>query len=725
MESKIMQVFYGQDCLPYKDKERSVHFPIVGNSFLGANNTTQIRFYVRDIGGVNNVSWVVVSKLPNGKIGNEILSQIAYDSEVGEYYVAFNLSAYYTNLKGDVYISLNGYQGQIQVETDQETNISTIVGTPTIQATGSIKLAINYAPQLPLGQHFNISDLQQILGLISAKANVVNTVQVVADISQEDLSGYDEGQLFYDLASKEYYEKHQENQNHYRMVENGAGILASKSVLLKTDFAVFIPIFNLIDSYEMIIVNYDSKEYLLKVGTKPTAANQDFEACAIDLLNRCFYYSNTLRIGNPLGLLINESHKIEHLDKKDTLSTVYAVNGEGSQIMLAYNHLVQNNALVRRVSTGDINVPLSPSLASHAASKKYIDDIDAALRVLINTLKKNAFTLVDTDEYPTLASFLASEGEEGYIYLYPVDESDFDEGNPDKGYYQYIWEDDEWLNLGTTTIDLSDYYTKSQTNSLLNGKVDKTSNNNRIYGTNGSGNQATIQYSANADAGYIPQRTENGHIVVPQTPTSDNYATSKYYVDSLILSLNNSKVDKTSDANKVYGTASNGTQKTFDVDNTVGADGNIVRRASGTSQIMVPLTPTANGHASSKKYVDDSIATAISTVYKIKGSKTVAEINALTGMQVGDVYNMLDSGDIVLGNLQVFTGDNIVWTGSAWDKLGAEIDWSAYDEKFIAAGFFEVQPYNESTGEITFVYATDLYIMSYDTDTGVMTIKAN
>ena len=215
MESKIMQVFYGHDCLPYKDKERSVHFPIVGNSFLGANNTTQIRFYVRDIGGVNNVSWVVVSKLPNGKIGNEILSQIAYDSEVGEYYVAFNLSAYYTNLKGDVYISLNGYQGQIQVETDQETNISTIVGTPTIQATGSIKLAINYAPQLPLGQHFNISDLQQILGLISAKANVVNTVQVVADISQEDLSGYDEGQLFYDLASKQYYEKHQESQNHY------------------------------------------------------------------------------------------------------------------------------------------------------------------------------------------------------------------------------------------------------------------------------------------------------------------------------------------------------------------------------------------------------------------------------------------------------------------------------------------------------------------------------
>ena len=185
------------------------------------------------------------------------------------------------------------------------------------------------------------------------------------------------------------------------------------------------------------------------------------------------------------------------------------------------------------------------------------------------------------------------------------------------------------------------------------------------------------------------------------------------------------KVDKTTEHNKVYGTDNSGNQKLFDVDNTVGADGNIVRRASGTSQIMVPLTPTANGHASSKKYVDDSISSAISNVYKIKGSKTVAEINALTGMQVGDVYNLLDSGTITLGSLQVFTGDNIVWTGSAWDKLGAEIDWSAYDEKFIAAGFFDVQPYNESTGEITFVYSTELYIMSYDQNTGVMTIEAN
>ena len=206
MESKIMQVFYGNDCLPYKDSQRSVHYPIVGNSFLGASSTTQIRFYVRDIGGVHNVSWVAISKLPNGQIGNQVLSNIHYDDDIGEYYVQFDLSAYYTQVKGDLYISLNGYQGGVQVEQDAETDVYTIVGTPVIEATGSIKLSINYAPQLPQGTHFNISDLQQILGALSDKANVLDTFVVVEDIDGEDLSGYDDGQLIYDEKSKAYYE---------------------------------------------------------------------------------------------------------------------------------------------------------------------------------------------------------------------------------------------------------------------------------------------------------------------------------------------------------------------------------------------------------------------------------------------------------------------------------------------------------------------------------------
>ena len=129
--------------------------------------------------------------------------------------------------------------------------------------------------------------------------------------------------------------------------------------------------------------------------------------------------------------------------------------------------------------------------------------------------------------------------------------------------------------------------------------------------------------------------------------------------------------------------------------------------------------------AASKKFVEDSIGTAMTSVLIYQGTKTVAQINALdtSTLKTGYFYNVSDSGIITLGNLEVVAGDNICWTGSGWDKL--TMDLSAYDDKFIAAGFFEVQDYNESTGEITMVYASDLYDMSYNGDTGVLTIQAN
>ena len=65
---------------------------------------------------------------------------------------------------------------------------------------------------------------------------------------------------------------------------------------------------------------------------------------------------------------------------------------------------------------------------------------------------EGSYQKVDTTTYPTLADFLASSGEEGIIYLYPIDTSDLT-----KGYYKYIWENNAWMDLGTTTIDLSNY----------------------------------------------------------------------------------------------------------------------------------------------------------------------------------------------------------------------------------------------------------------------------
>lgn len=73
-------------------------------------------------------------------------------------------------------------------------------------------------------------------------------------------------------------------------------------------------------------------------------------------------------------------------------------------------------------------------------------------------------------------------------------------------------------------------------------------------------------------------------------------------------------------------------------------------------------TPTQDAHAATKAYVDS----AVSAVYKYKGS--VANQSALpdSDQTVDDVYNVED------------TGDNYAWDGVKWDKLAGTVDLSGY-----------------------------------------------
>ena len=203
MNSKIMQVFFGEDCLPYKDVERTIHYPIVGNAISGSSNVNEIRFYTHRIGGATNTTWVAISKLPNGKTSSEILSTVVEDTELGEYYVVFNLTSYYTQLKGDLFISLQGFQNGVTFTLVND--VYQLSGTPTVQATGSIKIPINYAPvvhnyELPPDQ------LTQILAYFSSYNPTINSIVVLLNTSV-DISGYDEGQVFFVKSDGAFYRK--------------------------------------------------------------------------------------------------------------------------------------------------------------------------------------------------------------------------------------------------------------------------------------------------------------------------------------------------------------------------------------------------------------------------------------------------------------------------------------------------------------------------------------
>ena len=116
--------------------------------------------------------------------------------------------------------------------------------------------------------------------------------------------------------------------------------------------------------------------------------------------------------------------------------------------------------------------------------------------------------------------------------------------------------------------------------------------------------------------------------------------------------------------------------------------------ASGTFALTNDITTALEPYATTQ-YVTDQINSAVSSVYRFKGS--VATYNDLPteDLTIGDVYNVTD------------TGDNYAWTGTTWDKLAGDIDLSAY------ATTANVQTY---VTEQLQPYATTSNVKSYVTE---------
>lgn len=82
-------------------------------------------------------------------------------------------------------------------------------------------------------------------------------------------------------------------------------------------------------------------------------------------------------------------------------------------------------------------------------------------------------------------------------------------------------------------------------------------------------------------------------------------------------------------------------------------------------------TSASKSIAGVKKYADEKIATAVSSVYKVKGTCKYAQLPA-SGEAIGDVWNVTDTHD------NVPAGTNYVWTDKGWDALAGTVDLSPY-----------------------------------------------
>lgn len=153
---------------------------------------------------------------------------------------------------------------------------------------------------------------------------------------------------------------------------------------------------------------------------------------------------------------VNITNKVT---KTNGANKVYGTDNAGAQTTFDIdNGTGYSGSVARRDSNGQLHVPLTPTANSHAVSKKYLDD-------RIANIQRDSYKPVDITTYPTLNDFLASTGEEGFLYLYPIDTTEAP--TFESGFYRYIWENNAWVDLGTTQIDLSNYYTKLEANSIF------------------------------------------------------------------------------------------------------------------------------------------------------------------------------------------------------------------------------------------------------------------
>jgi len=152
---------------------------------------------------------------------------------------------------------------------------------------------------------------------------------------------------------------------------------------------------------------------------------------------------------------------------------------------------------------------------------------------VVTTVKRNAYRDVNTTIYPTLEDFLESTGEEGFMYLYPIDTTDLS-----KGYKQYIWENSSWRFMGSTSLSLDGYAKLNEDNSWSGSNYFSSLSGAINYAENGQVVRKSLRFNLSGSH-YINVTADNGSITLSGNAWGGNVF--KFGVD-----LNNSHMNMSS-----------------------------------------------------------------------------------------------------------------------------------------------------------------------------------
>ena len=215
-----------------------------------------------------------------------------------------------------------------------------------------------------------------------------------------------------------------------------------------------------------------------------------------------------------LQTLETESEKIANkVDKITTSNKVYATDNSSAQVGIDYSATNSGNSIAQRKSDGTLTVS-TPTTASDATTKAYVDS-------LLTTVKANAYQVVTE---------LPKTGEEGILYLVSAGEG---------VYEKHIWEGSQYVNLGTTNIDLSDYV---QGSSLVSDKIILGNTGNSIKDS-GYGIETTLSGSTTAlpSSAAVKTVTDSKYVKptdgIPKTDLDTNVQASLNKADSALQSV--------------------------------------------------------------------------------------------------------------------------------------------------------------------------------------------
>lgn len=268
---------------------------------------------------------------------------------------------------------------------------------------------------------------------------------------------------------------------------------------------------------------YYSQSKLLLVSTKQELATKSSVDTLTTKVNQ-----NTTDIDNKLDKITSTGS-----------TRLYTIGADGSQNIIEYA-TNKNNTIVQRQNNGNIATS-TPIATTDATNKAYVDD---AIASQVSSVYKAKGSIASITDLPT-----ASKDTEGFVYNIESEfttTADFIEGegktypagtnvvivNTTGTEYKY--------DVLAGMVDLSNYATIDTLNTGLSNKLDKittTSTNDRAYVISKSGTQTTRDLSSDLSNDTIAVRTATGTLRV-QTPTDNNDATTKKYVDDMVGNIN-------------------------------------------------------------------------------------------------------------------------------------------------------------------------------------------